>query len=485
MTRPGSFHRDRGAVLPMVMLAVVLLSVIVIGTARYAAANLRYGTVVRDRVVATAAAEAGARYGIDRARNNSLTTCDSGPVELVPTATEPIHPRGGLTITCTRLDAGQPTLAGWAAVVTGEGIGSTTDLLVESASLAPSRDISTGRIMIDTPLQADLQINSEDAFFDGDLFYDGSGDGCATIYEYEADDDVPYDFDDDIEFHEGSFVCWPQRWSDVAVEPPIAALPAYSPSPPAWTTVGSCRVFEPGYYTSLDLQGGADNYFRSGVYLFDDVVITTDNGGFGTTTILAGYPHDVTHQNDLVVGGGCDAAQAADGLDGGVAGVTWYLGGASRIETPTNPDVELLPMLHSDGVREHAVSIHVLGASSVLPSTLTGSDFVIDPAGGGPDRVQIRGQIWAPLQSVDLRFLQANPGGFVTSGVVAARIRFDSTTDTGGWLGTDRTPVEHELLITSIAEFEGQEVEVQAVIRHRPNAPLGARVAVESLDVVD
>ena len=38
---------------------------------------------------------------------------------------------------------------------------------------------------------------------------------------------------------------------------------------PPYTVNGSCRVFSPGYYTSLNL--GASNYFRSGEYVFDNI----------------------------------------------------------------------------------------------------------------------------------------------------------------------------------------------------------------------
>ena len=115
-------HGDRGTVLPLVLVFVVALGLVIAGTTRYAGTNLRYSTVVRDRTAANAAAEAELRYAIERVRTNSVTTCDNGPVRIVPTHTDTVN---GATsaVTCDRLDGGQSTMAGWAAVATGIGLG--------------------------------------------------------------------------------------------------------------------------------------------------------------------------------------------------------------------------------------------------------------------------------------------------------------------------------------------------------------------------
>lgn len=479
-------RRDQGAVLPLVLVFVVTLSLVIAGTARYTATNLRYSQVVKERSSASASAEAALRYAIQRVRSNAVTTCDSGPVTIAPTHDAVADPiladADAIDITCTRLDGGQATLSDWAAVVTGVGIsGSSTDLLItENGDHA-----ATGRIFVSSLRQSDFRINIEDVEFAGNMFYDGSSDDCTTIDRYVESSSS---YDDDIVLTTGAFVCWPQTWDEIVDEPPIGTLPAVSATSPPWSMVGTCRVFDPGWYVDLDLLAGGHNYFRSGEYVFEDVDIdTATSTGTPETVITGGFPADASFANRLVTSGPCDGVQADDGLTG-PHGVTWYLGGTSRLEIRKHATIELLPMLHSDGTREHAVSIHVLGAGSVLPETLADGVEVIDDSdevAWPHNHALFQGQIWSPTQAVDLEDSLGDPNGQITSGVVAAQLLSASTFDPVGALGPDRTAADHELLLTASATVDGVTATVRAVVEHRPGATVGDRVAVRSFRFVD
>lgn len=475
-------RRDEGTILPLVLLFVLVLSLVLASTARYTATNLRYSTVVQERSTAASSAEAGLRYAIQRVRSNAVTTCENGPVTIAPTHDVGVDPvlidADAIDITCSRLDAGQATLSDWAAVVTGIGIGANIDLVIEDGGDRGA----TGRIFIASLRQADFRINIQDVEFDGNMFYDGSADDCATIDRYNESSSA---WDDDIVLTSGSFVCWPQTWDEIVDEPPVATLPADTGTSPAWWMEGSCRVFPPGWYHDIDLLGGGDNYFESGVYVFDDVVIDSATpANVSGTVILGGYPHDATFANRLVTSSDCNTARAIDGIAAGPKGVTWYLGGSSRLVIREHATIELLPMTHSDTVRNHAVSIHQFGASGALPETLADGVKVIDdgPTPSSPHgHVLIQGQVWAPNQAVDLDVALGDSNGQVTSGVVAARLLAVSNSGSVGALGADRTQTDHRLLLTSTATVDGVTVEARAVVDHRPGAAVGDRVAVRSI----
>lgn len=453
---------------------VVVVSIIAAGISRYAGTNLRYSTVVRDRAAASAAAEAGVRYAIDRVTTNSVTSCDGGPVRIAPSHGR-LYDDVTPTITCERLGGGAPTLGGWAAVITGEGIGSQEGLRIDDEGI----NAATGRIFVESADDDGIRVGGSGPvrFREADVFYDGSADDCATIEEYGNGSYDDYDLDADH-----ALVCWPQPWTDVVEEPPyeVADLLAL-PVDPMWTMSGSCRVFEPGRYQSLDVLSGGHNYFRSGPYVFEDADVDTAPGANGTY-ILGGYPHDSRFANRLITSGPCMAAQAADGLDGGPNGVTWYLGGSTEVEIRRSTTMELLPLVQTSGGREYAVSVHVLGPGSPWPETLDDRDQVIDDKGSSPDNTLLfQGQIWAPTLVVDLEDSHGDANGQLTSGVVAAQVLIESDPGTVGTLGPDITSVDHRLLLTSTATVGGVTVEARAVVDHRPSAAIGDRVAVRSI----
>lgn len=487
--------RDHGTILPLVLVFVVVLGLVLASTARYTATNLRYSAVVEERASASASAEAALRHAIQRVGANAVATCDGGPVTIAPTydpVADPILADADtIDITCTRLDTGQATLSDWAAVITADGIGGANDLEINAP--ATIEQAATGRIFMQSLRQSDLRINYDDVVFNGNLFYDGSGDDCATIDRYNESSSS---WDDDIVMGSGSFVCWPQTWDQVVDEPPTANLPAHVPGNPAWTMVGSCRVFEPGWYHELELNVGGDNYFRSGAYVFEDVLIDTSydpvtmTTAWGTT-ILAGYGDDTTFDTRLATGTSCEAAQALDALDGpaplntGTNGVTWYLGGSSKLLINRDTTIEMIPMTIDDGLRRHAVSVHVLGSGSVWPSTLGSGVDVIEEGSGSSNRALFQGQIWAPTQPIDLYELTGDASGQITSGVVVAQVLVDSTSGSMGALGPDRTQADHELLLSATATVDGVTVEARAVVEHRPGAAAGSRVAVRSIRIID
>jgi hypothetical protein len=109
--------RDRGAVLPLVLVIGIVLAVLVTSLATYAATGLRYGSVTADRSDRLSAADGGLRYAIDQLKLRN-TRCLGGATLAMPGNIN----GAPTTIGCQRtLGSGEVSQA-WAAVLTGAGL---------------------------------------------------------------------------------------------------------------------------------------------------------------------------------------------------------------------------------------------------------------------------------------------------------------------------------------------------------------------------
>ncbi len=112
---------DRGSVLPIVLVIVVVLEGVVFATAEYATSTLRYGRAVESRADRLSAAEGGIRDIIDRITNSQLPLCSTaagvGGIDM----DLPDISGADITVRCQQVGGQLADMTSWAVVITGEG----------------------------------------------------------------------------------------------------------------------------------------------------------------------------------------------------------------------------------------------------------------------------------------------------------------------------------------------------------------------------
>ena len=270
----------------------------------------------------------GIRVGRGRAplcdpagRSQRRHECDNGPVTIAanlrlerrlrswPTPTRSPSPAPGSTADQTTLSGvggrghrrGRPGTRGTSVTSVTTGC----RFLVQKRSVVPNTRQRAGSSChrCGRPTSA---INIEPVEFDGNLFYDGSGDGCATIDRYNGRRRARTTTS---VLSSGQFVCWPQPWDDVVDEPPPARhLPAdLDPATPASDRVTeSCRVFEPGGTRSWTSRSAATTTSgrasTSSTPSPSTLVRRPVHRAHAGTHILAGYPPDDRFETRLITG---------------------------------------------------------------------------------------------------------------------------------------------------------------------------------------
>lgn len=119
--------RDRGAILVLVLMMTVILGVMVVGVARYAAVGLRSTRVTEARNLRTGAVDGGLRMGIELVK--------SAPAQC--TASMSVPPLNGLAITlsCAANGSASATWVPYRLTATTAGGGSAVaDLQVSKVS---------------------------------------------------------------------------------------------------------------------------------------------------------------------------------------------------------------------------------------------------------------------------------------------------------------------------------------------------------------
>ena len=137
--------RDEGAILPMVLVATIVFTLIVCAVAGLVTTGLRYGNVVEQRADRLAAADGGLRYGVERLRNMAdLCSTRAGTGGGYTTIFPPEINGSQAEVTCRRVGNDISDIQGWGAVITGSFVpggqdmfivkgagGATTDNIVE------------------------------------------------------------------------------------------------------------------------------------------------------------------------------------------------------------------------------------------------------------------------------------------------------------------------------------------------------------------
>ena len=311
--RPSS-PRDRGAVLPLVLVVALVLGLVVTSVVTYGTVNLRYASVTERRSDQLAAADAAMSYAVNLLELRVADCIFENRPVVLPTLAESFNGATG-RVQCASSGGGLDSAALFAMVLTGEGL-APTEYLVRTQS-GGVKEIG-GPVFMDSVDADSFDLTNNNGLrLDAAplVHYDGTTPDCQNIRE----DLLP----DDLEFVPDEIygpICTGSRWFDYGPsnatfdEPNIgvdfAALWSYASVPPMTADGGAmqvydgrkpatdppvvvpltsaagetryvhilgayqddangCRVFPPGRYITPPAANGTEVYFNSGDYLFD------------------------------------------------------------------------------------------------------------------------------------------------------------------------------------------------------------------------
>jgi hypothetical protein len=440
------------------VLTLVILTVfglIAAAVAGFAFTAFRNTTVVQERIERVAAVDAGLRFVMQRVADDGTVCVDGREV--------PSQEVNGYTV---ELDCGYEidSRAGriaWALVVSDDNN--------DAFTLSQGGDkIVSGPIWL---ASLDSPGNNKTLYVRDGFVASGDcslGDTPPAWIEWEYADRTKAPAD---------FRCYPGKtWQDVY--DPAPGLPASSIFPPAITPLTiaplnadaaatKCAVFGPGKYDFdgvFDLAPWDEVFFQSGVYYFEDTVINISK-----TFVKAG----TSSGSGLIIGKDkqvprmpiCADQEAADPG----RGVTWILGGGSRIVIQGNNDssLELFKRVGSQigqpgdpEIENQNVSLIAVSATSAASdpgyqeSSLTsGADCkeetdvskdagIIVADGGENTKFATDGLVYAPQQRVCL-FVTSKAAFQSSGGIVVAGIDVGSTPSGDGLVisgGTSSVP---------------------------------------------
>jgi hypothetical protein len=410
--------RDRGLILPLVLVVSVVLGLVVVGVARYGTANLRYSQVTERRSDQLAAADAAMSYAVNLIKIGAADCIFNDQTIDLPQLVETFNGATG-SVQCSQYGGGLDSAGLFAMVLTGQGVPSA-DYLVETAGGSVKE--FGGPLFMERvdPLAFDLSNNNGILLKRSPLLhYDGTTPQCQAVSESVLDDDV--DFDPDAIFGP---ICTADHWYNYGPggqtfdEPPIAvsfdpawvdsvapssggSMPVYDGSRPSSYTAAmpltgdladvdkivtvqggyedvldpvtglSCRVFEPGRYVRPPDVLNKKVYFKSGEYLFDfrtptgtptsflswaPASLPDSEFEFDKTTATAGALDPATGITAAISNPACQPVIDADSD----YGVTFYMSGKAHIGLDTQAILEIMPRNQGTVADPLYVGVHAL-----------------------------------------------------------------------------------------------------------------------------
>lgn len=472
---------DRGVVLPLTLVIVVVLAVVIAAIATYASATLRYGQTVEesaDRLAAANGAMDNALEALDRnASLCALTTLanatDGYEYDLLsPTAAVSTINGVNPTIRCRTIGGAITGVEEFALILTGDpGTGARDGAILNiDGSTTPRKVIDGPVFMALTPNTTNIDLGAPLTLQNGDLWYARAG-ACPA-----SGVNVPL-------YPSGTrnLLITPSGYRIACIETPDweslfasarpneAAVAALGTPPPAVVDGAGCTVFSPGRYTSPPALG-AYNYFRSGDYYFENV---------GTWTIANSYalfgwpgasgPGIPGKGNDTLANNQCVGAWESDTDQGGA---TVFLGGDSRITIGANGALEVSGR-HQTG---QFVAVHALesaGVPSIVhgddPATLPFPTRLISVGSGGNKQISIQGLLWAPFASIEFDNVSNEAVAALTGGAVVGEIFLQAPASATNFVvSRGGTSADRRLEITSTAvSANGGETAVRAIVTYR------------------
>jgi Tfp pilus assembly protein PilX len=464
VTKYRGTQPDRGSILPLVLVITVVLASVTVAIASYATSGLKYAGVVEDRADRLAAADGALRYGIEKLRlNQSLCTTNAGSGSGYTTEFPPTINGATSTVTCRRVGSGAGDVQGWAVVVTGGTTG--TGVLSTQGGIAKTFG---GPTYVHDKTHLDLQ-GGDLTVESGDIWYT---DTCSSSV-FPATSGLRFE----PAFLRGP-ICTDRSFGEM-FRAPVVDVPTTAAPPPG--TVGTCKVFYPGKYTSAPVLA-ADNYFTAGNYYFENVDFQISHA-----RVVAGFTDGRHGDNQsFSQSADCQLAQSADISSGALPGATFYLGGTSRIWVETQGELEVLRR-DQGGV---SVSLQALDADGTgylastlgLSSPVHNSTPIVGAKPGSSQDLAMHGLVWAPRAFAKFDNVANRARGQVLGGIVIGSIEAQSSNGDGLLIRVESNPVDSNLLLEATATKSGSTTTIRAVVEIQPDTDY---LAVNSWRVVD
>lgn len=445
--------RDRGSVLPLVLVFMVVLSVVGLAIATYTATALRTSAVTTDIVDRLAAAESGMQAELEQVDNG---TCNAS------TNRGPIN-GASVTTTCELASRVENADGGYALVVTGVGVDSNT----EFTTLGPARKCIGGPIYFEAGVSVSLNNTAAVSGSDcpeglaqpGEVRYNVAG-GCPPL-------PPPGPGQGSWLAPAPAYGCDSRGWQATAPVPDLSAAPRTSLTnlaAPGGTA--ACRTYSPGFQVGGTLDLTDPSFFSSGVYYFENVTINIDD------TVTFGKRTDGIYGSDYVWSASDTYEAACDtpsiyGADPGT-GVVIVLGGASTISVNNGGRLGVYPrnLPVGTGTGDVAVLSFPVATLGYAPSSLDpDTTQLIDRHNGSNRSASFYGLTYAPLSWVDTGNASANAYIQFLGGLAVARAELRTEPPVGAFsIFVPSTLVKYYLL-QSEATINGVVTKVRVVAK--------------------
>lgn len=458
-------RRDEGAILPLVLVVIVVLSVIVVAIATYTSAGLRYGQQSEARAGRLASAQGAMDDALEQlSLRSSLCATAAGGAGIDVPFPETVN-GSSVVVSCRIVGGALPPADGWAIVITEEGAPATGTTF--EFSLGGKPEIN-GPVFLNSPSRG--LFAQPTTIVEGDIWY--PDDDCAE--SNEADDGVQFARSSvtmgNLSFDPSTrgIHCVNREWDELfgtnlIVAPEVADYEADRATweNPTYDVQGACRVFEPGYYTSLPL--GNNNYFKSGVYVFDDLgAVTLKN-----KTMTMG---NITRQEFPAIDNTpCDGIRLGDSD----RGATLYVKGDTRFISESNSGIEVSGRQQGTAF----VAVHALSSSLGYSTPLFTAD------NGAKKEVAIQALLWAPYNSLQFDTIPSQKAAVLRGGAVVAGFTGGvSAAAVGFVIEVPTSAASTKLLLEATATDSQGENTVRVIANYRPST---GEVAVASRRVLD
>jgi len=459
-------RNEDGSALLLVLVAVMIFGIVAAAVASFAATSYRKSITIRYRADKIAAANAGVNVVLDAVRTDfAACTNPANPLNLKTTNLN------GFTVDLT-CKFGAGTLRGrgaWAMMITSPDPKSfdiagtsATDLTITGPIFFTGvpEDQGNKHLFVKRgyiQLQVDACAGAPTSAADGDwLTIDP-----AVLAAMRCDKDMD----------------WWEAMTDKPSPPPKNSFTSANPN---GTVYGDCTVFEPGRYTGVP-NFNKENYFKSGVYYFDNVGAMNFTGNS-----VAGKPgideSPIVGLQPLMPS--CAApSQANDNGNG--TGATFILGRSSRIVLPSNSTNSLEIFLRKSAgypatsVGTDLVSVMTLDSygSAAQNNTVLGYDYgnlgysnsdlsttffdttsqctgcSVDSGSGNNPEFAARGLVYVPRGTIRLNNVTNNADGQYLGGIVAARAEVQRSNKGNG------------LIISVLTDLPGSRLFINATAR--------------------
>jgi hypothetical protein len=446
--RTPATGRDRGNILPMVLVCAVVLSLIVAGLANYLTTGLRYGQVVEDRADRLAAADGGMRYAVERLSEGAAQICAAAGTDTI----DPPDMNGAVvTVSCGQIGDGFDDTNGWALILTGEDYADGSPLLRSQSGVAVAKLVGGPVYMnsLDFDTQAPIEFRYAQL-----LYTDANCEGTPTIPANVSFDSTSL-----------GLACTERPWNADASSNGMFSEPnnAVGTVPPVVDPApvvdgNGCTVWSPGIYTNPAMSSllGSHNYFRSGNYLMDGVTLEIKQAKVTAGRRAAG---DTSGATQFIPNTVCDTARDSD--VGGIttAGVTFYLRNGANFVIDSQGTFEVLRRKQG----RNYVSIHV------LDSSLSGTQDVILQGPGTNKDMAIHGLVWAPEARITFSEVTNTANGQLLGGAVLSNVDLRSSASADEFvIAVEPSDLHGKLRLESTATTKGGSTTIRSIVDYRP-----------------